>query len=369
MSTSQPVARIKPRSTESRHQAARTEEPPLLAVVLPAYNEAAIVEKSLALMHAYLGTLAGGLRWEIILVNDGSKDDTGAIAEAFARTHEHVRVLHHSTNFGMGQALITAFNSCKAEYLVTMDLDLSYGPAHIPALLERIQKTGAKIVVASPYGKQGRLANIPWHRKTMSVWANRLLASVAQKNISSLTGLMRIYDGRFLRSLDLRSTGMGVNPEIIYKATLLDAKIDEIPGVLDWSFDQLGGIQRKSSMRILRQIGSVSVSGFLFRPLIFFVVPGLGLLLFAGYVLTWMFIHFWDEYQKLGQYTWFLDRASHAVAQAYQLFPHTFIVGGLSLMLAIQLLSLGLLALQNKKYFEDLFHLGSSIYQNIRERQ
>jgi hypothetical protein len=118
-------------------------------------------------------------------------------------------------------------------------------------------------------------------------------------------------------------------------------------------------------MRILRQIGSVSMSGVMFRPILFFVIPGLALLTFAAYVNTWMFIHFWEEYTLHPQFSWFLDRASHAVAVAYQRHPHTFIVGGLALMFSIQLLSLGLLALQNMRNFEDLFHLGTAIYRRL----
>ncbi|MGE3537075.1 MAG: glycosyltransferase family 2 protein [Candidatus Tectimicrobiota bacterium] len=341
------------------------ERKPSVAVILPAYNEEAIVATSLQIMHAYLQTHLTAYRWEIILVNDGSRDRTPEIADAFAEMHEHVRVVHHPTNFGMGQALITGFRHNRAEYVVTLDLDLSYGPEHIPLLLERIRQTRAKIVVASPYRKEGTLANIPWHRHLLSVWANRLLARVAKESVSSLTGIMRVYDGRFLRSLDLKTVGGGINPEIIYKAQLLDARIDEIPGRLDWGFEHFGGLQRKSSMRILQQIGSVTLSGFMFRPLLFFVLPGLLLLGFAAYVNTWMFIHFWDQYRLLTQYTWFLDRASQAVAEAYRLFPHTFVVGGLALMFAIQLLSLGLLALQNLRNFGDLFHLGTTIYRRL----
>ena len=346
-------------------QGAEDQAKPSVAVVLPAYNEEAIIEQSLNVMHQYLHANLRSYRWEIVVVNDGSRDRTPDIADRFADTHDHVRVVHHPTNFGMGQALITGFRHNRATYVITMDLDLSYGPEHIPALLARIRTTRAKIVVASPYRKEGKLSNIPWYRKTLSVWANWLLAGVAGSNISSLTGIMRAYDGRFLRSLDLKTAGANINPEIIYKALMLHARIDEIPGSLDWGFEHFGGIQRKSSLRILRQIGSVSVSGFMFRPLLFFVIPGLALLVFAAYVNTWMFIHFWEQYALHAPYSWFLDRASHAVADAYQRFPHTFIVGGLALMFSIQLLSLGLLALQNMRNFEDLFHLGTAIYRRL----
>lgn len=362
-----PPSRETPGDNPVARKAALADGRPSVTVVLPAFNESAIVEKSLSVVHAYLQTLAADYRCEILLINDGSDDDTGAIAEAFAQSHASVRVLHHPVNFGMGQALITAFKNCHADYVVTLDLDLSFAPQHIPAMLERMRATSAKIVIASPYAKGGKITHIPWHRKTLSIWANRFLSGAAHGELSSLTGIMRAYDGRFLRSLNLKSLGMGVNPEIIYKAMVLRARIEEIPGHLDWSFESIGGVERKSSMRIARQILAVLMSGFLFRPFLFFVVPGLALLVFSIYVNAWMLIHFLEQYARLAQDTWFLDRASHAVAGAFNQFPHTFVVGGFSLMLAIQLLSLGLMALQNKKYFEEIFHLGTAIYQSSRK--
>jgi hypothetical protein len=80
-----------------------------------------------------------------------------------------------------------------------------------------------------------------------------------------------------------------------------------------------------------------------------------------------MVIHFSRHFRELTQYTWFLDRASFAVAAAYREFPHTFIVGGLATMMGIQLVSLGILALQSMKYFEELFHLGTGILQAARQ--
>jgi hypothetical protein len=159
-----------------------------------------------------------------------------------------------------------------------------------------------------------------------------------------------------------------VHPEVVYKAKLLHAPIEEIPAHLDWGLQKMEGLKRRSSMRVLRHTMAILLSGFLFRPVMFFIIPGLGLLLFAFYVNTWTVIHFFEEYQNLAQYTWFFSRASVAVGAAYSQYPHTFIVGLLSLMLGIQLLSLGILALQSKSYFEEIFHLGANIYRLTREK-
>jgi hypothetical protein len=102
---------------------------------------------------------------------------------------------------------------------------------------------------------------------------------------------------------------------------------------------------------------------------IYFIAPGLLLLAFAMYVNAWMLIHFADAFSALTQYSNLFQRASFAVAQAYAHSPHTFIIGILALMLSIQLISLGILSLQSKNYFEEIFHLASAIYRSTREEQ
>jgi hypothetical protein len=202
----------------------------------------------------------------------------------------------------------------------------------------------------------------------MSAGANRFLASVAPCSLSTLTGMVRVYDGPFIRALSLKSVGMEVSPEIIYKSLLLRAPIDEIPAHLDWRLQRGVKAGRTSSMRVLPHIFTTIFTGFIFSPFVFFLLPGLALLALALYTNTWMLIHFYDRYVALTEYEWVFTRASVAVGEAYQLFPHTFIVGGLSSMLAIQLISLGVLSLQKKQYFEELFHLTSAVYQYVRDQ-
>jgi glycosyltransferase involved in cell wall biosynthesis len=350
------------RSDQQEHQR------PLVSLVVPAYNEAAIVQSNLAKLCRHMESLEARYRWEIVLINDGSTDETGDLAEAFAREHANVRVFHHITNFGLGQAFKFAFRQCRGEFIVTLDADLSYSPDHIERLLAKIQETRAKIVVASPYMDGGKISNVPWLRRTLSITANRFLSAAAQGHLSTLTSMVRVYDGRFLRSLTLRSRGMEVMPEIIYKARLLGARIEEIPGHLDWGL--LREIpQRRSSMKLWRHTASVVLSGFLFRPVMFFILPGLAMLAFSTYVNAWMVAHFVKHFNALSQYPLFFERASAAVSAAYTQSPHTFMIGISVLMLGIQLVSLGVLALQNKSYFEEIFHLASTIYRSNNEAQ
>lgn len=330
---------------------------PLVSIVLPAFNESAILRDGFHAIEAYLRKIESQYRFEYLLINDGSSDDTGEIADSLAEARSNVRVLHHPTNLGLGRAFRTAFEHCRGDYVVTLDADLSYEPEHIGALLAKIRETRAQLVLASPYMRGGRISSVPWLRRTLSIWANRFLSLFSPGRLSTLTCMVRAYEGDFIRSLELRATGMEVMPETVYKTMIMRGRIAQVPAHLDWSRQLALGNRRVSSTRIGRQMIGTLLSGFIFRPFMFFILPGLLLLVFSLWTNSWMLIHFFDAYSAIGPVEG--DRISVAVAQAYRDFPHTFIVGLLSMMLAIQLIGLGVLALQAKTYFEEAFHLGS----------
>jgi glycosyltransferase involved in cell wall biosynthesis len=343
------------------------EERPLVTLLLPAFNEAGILEENVGVLRQYLTSLRDRYRFEILIVNDGSRDATAEIAEALALRHPEIRAVHHPRNFGLGQAFKTGFAQSSGDYIVTLDIDLSYGPEHIGALLERIVATRAKLVLASPYMAGGQITNVPWLRRLLSVWANRFLGLFAHGNLSTLTAMTRAYDGPFIRALALRATGMEVMPETIYKSMIMRARIEQIPAHLDWSRQIAAAPRRKSSMRIVRHMFATLLSGFIFRPFMFFIAPGLVLLAFSLYVNTWMVMHFFEALGTAPDGS-LLARSAVAVADAYAQYPHTFIVGLLSLMLAVQLVSLGILALQSKSYFEEIFHLGITLRRDTGPR-
>ena len=76
-----------------------------------------------------------------MIVNDGSKDETGQIAADFARHKPNVVIVHHPSNQGLGQALKSGFAYAEGDYIITLDVDLSYAPYHIEILLEKILET------------------------------------------------------------------------------------------------------------------------------------------------------------------------------------------------------------------------------------
>jgi glycosyltransferase involved in cell wall biosynthesis len=330
----------------------------MISVVLPAYNEEAMIADTLKLVCEHLESIESRYEWEVLVVDDGSHDATASIVEAFSAGEERVRLLRHVTNFQLGQALRFAFNQAKGDYVITLDSDLSYGPEHIELLADAIMETRAKVVIASPYIKGGRVSSVPRNRELMSRAANRLLAITAKGSLTTVTGMVRAYDRRFLQSLDLKAWDFEINTEIIYKAQLLRARIVEIPAHLDWSRQRAVGDRRRSSIRVRRAVASQAFSSFLFRPFMYFVIPGMLVMVLSMISLGWITYHtlrYWSTPE--------IDEFSDAILAAFQLSPHGFVVGGISLIVGIQLISLGILSAQNKRYFDEMFHLGTTIYR------
>lgn len=341
---------------------------PLVSILAPAFNEADILENNLERICDYMETLASLYRWNLVIVDDGSTDGTGELAMAFAAARKDVQVHRHGINLGLGQALRSGFRLCDGDYIVVIDLDLTYAPDHIGTLLERIVATRAEIVVASPYMAGGRATSVPWIRKKLSRWGNRFLALTARGvnpagNISTLTGMVRAYDGRFVRSLNLKSTGMEINTEIIYKGMILNARIEEVPAHLDWSAQKPTRSIKTTSRRIRRGIAFSLLAGFIIRPFAFFIIPATLLGLVSIYELAWIAYHVLQHYRQLAPAGGTFDAVfTESVAREFQQAPHGFVIVGITLVLSVQLLSLGVLALQAKVYFEELFHFGTRVH-------
>jgi len=337
---------------------------PFVTVVIPACNEEAIITATLERVVAYLCTIEERYPWEVVVVDDGSRDHTWERIGRFAAAEPRVRAFHHHSNFNLGQALRFAFNNARGDYIVTLDADLSYAPEHIGALLDAAVETRAKIVIASPYARGGRTTAVPWRRKFLSRASNTLLSLTAKGHLSTLSGMVRCYDRPFIQSLSTKACDSEINPEIIYKAQIMRARIVEIPAHLDWGAQRAAGKRRRSNLRLMRSVAGQAFSSFLFRPFMFFILPGLLVGLLAAYTLVWVG---WNVAQRYGELSGSLDpRFSQAVGDVFDRSPHAFIVGGIALLVAIQLVSLGVLSAQSKRYFEELFYLGSLTHRQLK---
>jgi glycosyltransferase involved in cell wall biosynthesis len=344
---------------------------PLVSIVLPAFNEEAILVNNLSQICKYTTEFENNYDWEIIFVDDGSLDKTGELAEEFKLNCPMLKVIHHPVNLNLGNALKTGFSHANGHFTITMDFDLSYAPYHIGRILKTLESTKADVVIASPYMKGGKVTGVPFIRRIMSRWVNRFMRIAAQEKFHTYTGMVRGYRTEFLKSLNLKTKDYEINPEILYKAMILRARIIEIPAHLDWTEQNKLGLKRTSGMRVLKTFFSGMMAGFIFRPYIFFLSMGVLLFLVSFYIIGWIFINTFHIMATIQiDPAFFDDRFSKALGLVFKQRPHAFFVGGITLVLAIQILSLGFLSLQSKRYFEELFHINTSILKgsNLRDQ-
>jgi glycosyltransferase involved in cell wall biosynthesis len=341
---------------------------PLVSIILPAYNEESIIERNVGRLYDYLETLKGTYNWEILVVDDGSTDQTGDIAESLAETNDNLRVYHHTTNRNLGHALRTGFQNTLGEYVIVLDIDLSYAPEHVGRLLLKIGECDADMVIASPYMEGGRNTAVPFLRLLLSKTVNYMMRRASGLNIYTFTGMVRVFKGDFIRSINTKSSTFDINSELIFKAHILRAKVVEIPAHLDWSEQIKLGKIRTSSLRIVKGVFNGLVNSFIFRPYLFFWIVGIAIFLISLYIITWTFVNTYLQYPMTAELTQgFGNRFSLAVSQVYKERPYAFVVGGISLIISIQIMGLGFISLQKKRYFDELFHLNSAILKATKK--
>jgi glycosyltransferase involved in cell wall biosynthesis len=337
---------------------------PFVSILLPCYNEEAILAINIETIVSYLDSKDKKYKWEVLIINDGSKDETGKIADELAEKNKNIRVIHHPTNLNLGNALKTGFKNSKGDIIVVLDIDLSYSVDHIEQLVDKLVDTSSDVVIASPYMQGGKVTDVPFTRKIMSRWVNEFMRIAAQDKYHTYTGMVRAYRKDFINTVNLKTKDYEINPEILYKAMILRARVVEIPAHLDWTEQNKYKGKRRSSIKMLRGFFSGIMSSFIFRPYIFFLAIGAVLMLLSMYELIWLLV---DTLSYISNATAVIPTFSESLALQFKKNPQSFIVGGITFIASIQFLSVGFLSLQSKRYFEELFHLGTSFKKRDKE--
>jgi len=217
-------------------------------VIMPTYNESANLSQIVPLV------LEQDPRIDVLVVDDGSPDGTGEIADSIAQTNSRVSVLHREKKLGLGTAYISGFRwglERGYEYLFEMDADFSHDPDHIPEFLEAA--TDADLVLGSRYlGGKVTVVNWPMGRLLLSYFANIYAKVVTGHNICDATGGFKCFRRRVLELLDLdsvRSNGYAFQIEMSFRAWRKGFDIKEIPIVFT---DRTDG-QSKMSGAIVRE--------------------------------------------------------------------------------------------------------------------
>ena len=205
----------------------------MISVVCPFFNEELIIESSLRLMLRNLAALPD--EWELIIVDDGSRDRSLAMARAVAAEHPELRVVSYPVNRGRGYALRTGFGHARGDLVITTEIDSSWGDDIVARIAAELRKRPeADIVIASPHLPGGGYRNVPLWRVLLSSVGNYVIRSGLTYRVTMHTGMTRGYRRERFLNLPLDEDEKEMHLEIVSKAIALGYRIYEIPAVLEW---------------------------------------------------------------------------------------------------------------------------------------
>ncbi len=199
------------------------EKPPLsplrLSIFFPCYNEEANVERT-TLSALQVGRDVAD-ECEIIIVNDGSRDRTGEIANQLAANHPEVRAVHNNPNLGYGGALQRGFRESRLDWVFYTDGDGQFDFNELPKLLPMLNKYD--IVSAYRLNRQD-----PLLRKINAFCWSTLVNRTFKMRIRDIDCAFKIFPRTLFDRIDMQSTGALIDTEILAKCTYLDYRIGQI---------------------------------------------------------------------------------------------------------------------------------------------
>lgn len=192
-----------------------------ISVVLPAHNEEAVLAATLDKCVATLGEIAPD--YEIIVVDDGSSDRTGAIADEYSAANPRIRVVHNRPQRGYGGALIAGFNAMTKPLAFFMDADGQFDIRDLTLLLP-LREHGRRAVL----GYRLRRQDSPLRK--VNAWGWKLLVSTLfGLRVRDVDCAFKLYDTSLVRAVNVQAEGAMVNTEMLAKLTRMGVSFVEVP--------------------------------------------------------------------------------------------------------------------------------------------
>ena len=216
-------------------------------VCVPTYNEAENLPKIVPAI------LAQDPRLEVLVIDDGSPDGTGQLADRMAAAEPRIHVLHRTAKEGLGKAYLAGFRwALDREYVFVfeMDADFSHDPKYLKDFLTAI--SGADLVLGSRYKTGVNVVNWPMGRLLLSYFANKYVRWVTGMPLTDATGGFKCFRRAVLEGIDLgkvASNGYSFQIEMSFRARRKGFRLLEIPIVF---VDRMEG-QSKMNKQIVRE--------------------------------------------------------------------------------------------------------------------
>ncbi|HLC77319.1 MAG TPA: glycosyltransferase family 2 protein [archaeon] len=197
-----------------------------MSVVIPAYNEEQNIKRIQDELMPVMKSMP--LTYEIIVVDDGSTDNTYNEALKISKTNKKVRIVRHKRNMGLAAATRTGIKSSRGNISVFLDSDFTFHPSEMPKLYKKYKETGCDCVVGSHFGPSGD-PDLLFHRLVLSKGVNKLYSTFLGKKISTISSIFRLYKTAEIKKLKLNSKGFDICAEILVRMIQNKCHIEEVP--------------------------------------------------------------------------------------------------------------------------------------------
>ena len=230
-------------------------------VMLPTYNERSTLPDTIAGIREVLPAA------DILVIDDGSPDGTGEVAEALAAAGRGITVHHRAGKQGLGTAYVWGFTHALSHgyrFAVEMDSDGSHRPSDLPALLAAAE-TGAGLVIGARWVPGGRIDGWPWYRRYISRLGTWVARVSLKSRLHDLTSGFRVLDTEWLRRLDLSeiaSQGYGFQVETAWALERIGCPVAEVPITF---VERVDGRSKMSCSIVIEALCGVLVGGWRLR--------------------------------------------------------------------------------------------------------
>lgn len=197
----------------------------VVSILIPLYNEEEFVGPLLE--RVLNAPLPGGLKREIIVVDDGSTDSSVAVVEEIAANHSNIRLVRHDRNRGKGAAIRTAVDYADGEFAIIQDADLEYDPAEFHKLLQPLLEDRADVVYGSRFLISGERRVLYYWHSVANHFLTTLCNIVADLNLTDMETCYKAFRTSLLKSIPIRCNRFGIEPELTIKVARRQVRIYE----------------------------------------------------------------------------------------------------------------------------------------------
>lgn len=234
----------------------------LLTVAIPACNEEENIKRIDEELMPVMKNI--GMPYEILIIDDGSKDNTAEEVRKLQKKYKNIRLIQHGRNLGLGAGTRTGVRHARGSLLVFLDADFTFHPREIPKLIKKYKNGDYDCIIGTQFGKGGK-TKMQKHRKFLSKSVNTLYRILLGRDITTMSSIFRLYKRSALKGISMKSNNFDICAEMLFDMIKKNCRVVEVPVTLTtriYGESKLNNMQEiKNHLRLLTKIAKWRLIG------------------------------------------------------------------------------------------------------------